>query len=1087
MKTNPMKSRKAPSAPDPLSRRPFASRIAPVALTMLVVLPVGSLSAGALQPGFNQQAVGDVGGILRAWGVGVGSFNSATDSIPDIVAGDTQGDVHLRLGDGNGNFSDQGVVINAAFHDAYSLAVGDFNNDSKDDFALASTGGSATAANEGQIYLYLGNGDGTFQASGFPQLGVAIGVAGTDPLALAAGDVDGDGDVDLLSGEVYTGSGDFAEVVLWRNQWIDDGTLTFTSSVLVSGIDRGSSPLPEEPPYFPPNAYLEGYGLALGDFDDDDDLDLALGDCAHYLYIYDNDGSGGFSPIRYNTPGYETRPFAYTRLDTSAFNAGMPLAVADVNGDGWPDIIAGNGGVDGGVQTGDEVTVWVNEGLDDNLHPTFTGVGVVGGADTTDPEFDTEARGLATGQLNPSVDSVPDVLFGTFNGNLAALFTDIADTDGDGIIDRDDNAPGLANAPRIDMNTDGSVNHLDQLDNDHDGVGDPADDDDDNDGIPDGSDNAPFVANADQADSDGDGVGDVSDPLNDTDTDGDGVTDGPFDAALNTRAMDARARWSRSDTHFIIRIDALGRLFQNEFTQTMSDAAILTNAEWESLKFENYNGRGDEPATTGYQVPADLPGGADCPLTVVVIPRLLWASDPDEDPIDWINNRITNPNLEIALHGTYHANNTRLGDWKDLTDRNFYSSESAGLTLEENFQLLRVGKRTLLGEYGDDQWILDSGVDPATAAKVDWSVAANPLISYAPPFNTADTVAREAIAQLGFRGFSASVAEEEIPPLGPIFTPEGSHMEDFDQFGMFHASADLEVEPEAPDGVASYLDYLQDITQSPGLNTWLIEEVEWCTRYCNDLDRLEECLAAPGDENRENNMVDPARWDNWIALLSHAKTNGEVMTMGDYALAMQFDNAPTVPNPDQADADHDGIGDAIDGAALTAAPIEVVGPVTDAVATLRAVLVNGAAAGIAGQSVIFFIDTDGDGTEEQHAAVTGADGHASVMVTVSGDPGTAFSYRATWDGGLADAEGSDSLTIVAPPLRVVDVDYTPGVSCVLTVEGLQTTSTYRLMRSLNLLGFPETVVSGFVPAAATDTLTDDDPPPGDAFYQVEEE
>ena len=28
----------------------------------------------------------------------------------------------------------------------------------------------------------------------------------------------------------------------------------------------------------------------------------------------------------------------------------------------------------------------------------------------------------------------------------------------------------------------------------------------------------------------------------------------------------------------------------------------------------------------------------------------------------------------------------------------------------------------------------------------------------------------------------------------PIFTPEGSHFEQFDQFGMFHVSADLELE-----------------------------------------------------------------------------------------------------------------------------------------------------------------------------------------------------------------------------------------------------------------------------------------------------
>ena len=134
-------------------------------------------------------------------------------------------------------------------------------------------------------------------------------------------------------------------------------------------------------------------------------------------------------------------------------------------------------------------------------------------------------------------------------------------------------------------------------------------------------------------------------------------------------------------------------------------------------------------------------------------------------------------------------------------------------------------------------------------------------------------------------------------------------------------------------------------------------------------------------------MVDPGRWTNWLALLSHAKANGEVMTMGDYALAMQYDNAPTVSNPGQADADHDGIGDAIDDATLSAAEVQVESPAVGVEATLTASLLNGTGAGIPGQAVTFFIDTDGDGTEEAHAATTGADGVATVVVTVSGGLG----------------------------------------------------------------------------------------------------
>lgn len=225
-----------------------------------------------------------------------------------------------------------------------------------------------------------------------------------------------------------------------------------------------------------------------------------------------------------------------------------------------------------------------------------------------------------------------------------------------------------------------------------------------------------------------------------------------------------------------------------------------------------------------------------------------------------------------------------------------------------------------------------------------------------------------------------------------------------------------------------------------------------------------------------------------MTLLNHAKTNGEVMTMGDYALAMQFDNAPTVANPDQVDADHDGIGDAIDGAVLTAAELQIESPASDSEVTLMATLLNGSMAGIPGQTVMFFIDTDNDGSEEEHAATTGEDGRASVVVTVSGGLGTVFDYRASWDGGLVTTEDGNIVRVGDPvALKIAGVEYTPGADLELTVEGLNPLSTYRLVRSTGLPGFPDTPVSGFVPEASTDTMIDPDPPAGGAFYRVEEE
>ena len=80
------------------------------------------------------------------------------------------------------------------------------------------------------------------------------------------------------------------------------------------------------------------------------------------------------------------------------------------------------------------------------------------------------------------------------------------DADSDGVKNKDDNCPDLANA--------------DQADVDADGKGDACDTDDDNDGLLDTGDNCPLVANPDQADQNNNGIGDACDP----DIDGDGWT-----------------------------------------------------------------------------------------------------------------------------------------------------------------------------------------------------------------------------------------------------------------------------------------------------------------------------------------------------------------------------------------------------------------------------------------------------------------------------------------------------------------------------------------------------------------------------------
>ena len=108
--------------------------------------------------------------------------------------------------------------------------------------------------------------------------------------------------------------------------------------------------------------------------------------------------------------------------------------------------------------------------------------------------------------------------------------TTITDTDGDGILDENDNCVYYINADQLDTDADGVGDECD-TDDDGDGVKDGIDacptdptetTDTDADGICDNTDNCVDLENEDQADDDGDGVGDLCD-TSDDDPDEDGL------------------------------------------------------------------------------------------------------------------------------------------------------------------------------------------------------------------------------------------------------------------------------------------------------------------------------------------------------------------------------------------------------------------------------------------------------------------------------------------------------------------------------------------------------------------------------------
>ncbi|MFQ5524678.1 MAG: CRTAC1 family protein [Thermoanaerobaculia bacterium] len=194
----------------------------------------------------------------------------APDGFPGPLSYEAQPDV-LYENLGNGRFVD--VSEPAGIADlrgrTMSVAALDFDNDTDTDLFVAS---DAT-----ENYLLLNDGSGRFDEAGF-EAGVAMGENGeqTGAMAVAVGDVDGDGQLDLAVSDTAYGA-------LYRRV----GDALFADDVMLSGL----APLCGQ--------YVS-WGQNLLDYDNDGDLDLFVvnGDLHHVVGWEDmllrNDGGARF-------------------------------------------------------------------------------------------------------------------------------------------------------------------------------------------------------------------------------------------------------------------------------------------------------------------------------------------------------------------------------------------------------------------------------------------------------------------------------------------------------------------------------------------------------------------------------------------------------------------------------------------------------------------------------------------------------------------------------------------------------------------------------------------------------------------------
>ncbi|GGG18033.1 hypothetical protein GCM10011344_18320 [Dokdonia pacifica] len=249
-------------------------------------------------------------------GLAIGDING--DHLPDIFISGNQVKNKLYLNKGNLQFEDisdkAGIAGNSTWNTG--AVMGDVNGDGLLDIYVCAVVG--INGFDGYNELYINNGDATFTESA-AKYGLDLDTYSSNAAFLDY-DLDGDLDIYILNHAVHTQeSYGKASLRFKRNYETGDRLMrndgnTFTDVSEEAGILGGI------------NSY--GLGIAIADFNQDGWPDIYVGNDFHEDdYYYLNTGEGSFRESLKDYFGH-----------TSRFSMGND--VADINSDGWPDMIS---------------------------------------------------------------------------------------------------------------------------------------------------------------------------------------------------------------------------------------------------------------------------------------------------------------------------------------------------------------------------------------------------------------------------------------------------------------------------------------------------------------------------------------------------------------------------------------------------------------------------------------------------------------------------------------------------------------------------------------------------------------------------